>query len=170
MLLMPSFEKALSSRYTAFKLLSAILLGSVLGAFAFSFFCASMQSSVFVSNAGVLHTFILSILPLLLTAVAMWCSALWLSELLLFLKAFSFSFCLCWVCKSYPGSAWLFRILILFVDFFTLPMLACFVWYSFEYSCRKPLITWVLWVLLIFGVVLVDNYYILPLLQTVEIL
>ena len=171
MLLMPnSFDKALLSRHVFFKLLSAILIGSMIGAFGFFYFCSSMQAFALVTKAGVLHTFILSALPLLLTAVAIWCSALWLPALLLFLKASAFSFCICWVCESYPGSAWLFRFLILFVDFFTLPILACFILYCFGQPCRKPLIFWIFCVLLTFGVVLLNRYYILPLLVAIEIL
>lgn len=101
-------------------------------------------------------------LPFLFAAYAVSIDNPKLLLVLCFVKAFAFSFCGCLVFNAYGTAGWLVRLLLLFTDVFTIPVL---IWYCLRhidsqiYSAKRDLI---ICILLITIVVCFDYFVISP--------
>lgn len=84
-----------------------------------SFFLMMRGGFSAMSIPGLLVT----LLPFLFTALAVFLSQPWLLALLVLAKAFSFGFCAFGIMTVYSGAAWLVRLLLMFSDCCCLPLL-----------------------------------------------
>jgi len=73
-----------------------------------------------VSIPGLL---LVTVLPFLITAAAVYFSLPWLLSMLVFGKAVSFGFCAWWITAAFGTASWLIRILMMFTDLCVLPLL-----------------------------------------------
>lgn len=163
-------DEVLSFQHVFLILVSVILVGSILGSITFIYCFPFILPFDFSPAASTLHTLLLTAIPLILSVLSAWMGLFWISSVILFLKFFAFSFCICWVCALFPDSAWLVRFLILFVDFCTLPVLVCFVASGFAYPRRNLLIAFTFCALFTACAVFINDSYILTLLEMAEIL
>lgn len=82
-----------------------------------------MMRGVGFSAVSIPGLLLVTALPFLLTALAVFLSQPWMLLLLVFVKAFSFSFCASGIMAVYGSASWLVRFLLMFADGCTLPLL-----------------------------------------------
>lgn len=102
------------------------------------------------------------VLPLMLCALAVFCSELWLIPAVSVIKAFSFSYIACGVSMAYGTASWLVRFLLLFSDTLLIPGFCVFV---IRYGVGNRLLLrreWYIWSVLVAVVVCLDYLVISP--------
>lgn len=115
-----------SATVLAFTLCCGFLFGSLFAALSGSF-SFSMMRTAMISRVSIVSLFAVMLLPLLFTAYAVWSGRLWLVIPVAFCKAVSFGFLGASVMCVQGNSGWLLRLLFLFSDSLTFPIL-CWFW------------------------------------------
>ena len=119
-------------------------------------------------DAGVSIVGLLTVpfLPFLISAFAVYCSALPVLYLTGFCKSFLLGFCVCAVSTGFPGGGWLMCLLLLFTDLLTVPGL-----FLFQFRCLsgcKGILQQGLWTALWFVAVCIADYlWVVPLLRDI---
>ena len=88
-----------------------------------------MMRSILLDSVSIVSLIAVSYIPFLFSAFAVSMGLLWLLYPICFLKAFCFGFVSTAVCISFGSAGWLMRLLLMFSDIFSLPLL-------FLYSLR----------------------------------
>jgi hypothetical protein len=117
-----SLWRKFSPWFLAFSWILGMLLGFFSAHAASSFLTSLMRQSVSYS-ASILGLLAASIVPFLISALAVSLYEPWLLLIISTLKAFGFSFCACGVSLAFGQSSWLVRFLFLFSDYFTIPLM-----------------------------------------------
>lgn len=111
-----------------------LILGFCFGGSAGDSFLLMMRDldQMIVSIPGLLFV---TILPFLLTAVAVFLFQPWLLYLLIFGKSFCFGFCICGMMTVFPSVFWMGQLLLMFTDSCSLPFL---MWLWLRHSDFSP--------------------------------
>ena len=113
---------------------AGLLLGAIFSLSADTLLLPTMRTALFgsMSISGLLASLLL---PLLFTAFAVYISQPILILLIAFLKAFLFSFTAMGLLMTFGASAWLIRILLMFSETLTLPLLWWLWMYLLSENC-----------------------------------
>lgn len=121
-------------------LTSVWIAGLILGAFV-SFVAVNALRDLFPvvlsANKSMVSVLLPTILPFLLSALAVYFSIPWLLSLICGLKAFCFGFCGLGLCIVYGQCSWLLQLLFMFTDLCTLPILL-FYWLRYFMGGNRP--------------------------------
>lgn len=117
--------------------ISGLMLGMITAVGAGDSFFLTMRGAdlIAVSIPGLL---LVTLLPFLLTAIAVIFSRPWLLLAVIFCKAFSFGFCTFGILSVYASASWLVQLLLMFTDGCTLPLLMWF-WLHHGNLSEKPI-------------------------------
>lgn len=148
--------------------LFGVLLGFCAAIFAGNSLSSLMRGST-VGSVSIVRMLVLSSLPFLLSALAVYLSQPWLIFALSFLKAFCFSFCAVGIHLAFGSSGWLVQLLLLFTDCFTIPVLYLYCSKLIQYGVNKADTCFLRCLIYACCVGIVDYCWIAPFLRTVFI-
>lgn len=121
-----------------------------------------MMRGADVSAVSIPGLLMITVLPFLLTAIAVSFSQPWLLAVLVFLKAFSYGFCAFGISRVFADADWLVRLLLMFTDGCGLPLLM-WLWLRHNSISRKRFwseLTVCIAVSVCLGIL--DHYYVSP--------
>ena len=145
----------------AFAFLLGLLFGAITALYAGPSALSMMRTAVYgrVSIVGLLSV---TLLPLLLSAFAVYISQYWLIPVIAFIDAFTFGYHSILLFRLYPGSGWLIQCLLMFAGALSLPVL-WYVWLHTASSRRSQLLRcFTAGALAITGIVSIDFYFVAP--------
>ncbi len=119
-------------------------LSGILSALAADDYLPLLMRSAIYSTVSISGLLISTVLPFLISVLAVLASEFWLLPLIGGAKAFCFAFSACGISLVFGSSSWLLRGLFLFCDFFTLPMLYFFTLRSLSGENQRHLTLWLL--------------------------
>jgi len=127
---------------------------------------ASLMRACCDAGVSIVGLLTVPFLPFLISAIAVYCSALPVLYLTGFCKSFLLGFCVCAVSTGFPGGGWLMCLLLLFTDLLTVPGL-----FLFQFRCLsgcKGILQQGLWTALWFVAVCIADYlWVVPLLRDI---
>ena len=148
----------------AFALLLGVFLGGVCSGLAEPVLFQLMRTAA-ESRVSIVRLLPVILLPVIVSAFAVYIGLYWLLIPIAFSKAFLFSFLCSGILVLYPGSGPLFAILFLFVDVLSLPVL-CWCWFRCIRSREAGLRALGPAVLLILGIGILNDQVISPFLAS----
>lgn len=119
------------------------------------------------SSVSIVGLLIVPFFPFLLSAVAVYFSCTWLLYSTALGKMFCFGFCACAVSGTFGNAGWLICLLLLFTDFFTMPVLC---WFQLRYTDTNKKKFWTDVFICVFwfaAVCIADRIWIMPLLRDI---
>lgn len=145
----------------AFAFLLGLLFGAVTALYAGPSVLSLMRTSV-SGCASIVGLLCVTLLPLLLSAFAVYISQYWLIPVISFFDAFTFSYHSMLLFRLYPRSGWLIQSLLMFAGTLSLPVL-WYIWLHTAVSRRSQLLRcFAAGALAITGIVSIDFYFVTP--------
>ena len=123
----PSSRKV-STWFLAFCWIFGFFIGTETASFAGPLTLSLMRTAIFC-RVSIVSLVLISVLPFLLSAFAVFFNKSWLLLPLSLIKAVSFSFCSEGLNMIFDSSGWLIRSMLLFSDIFLMPLLC---WFMFR--------------------------------------
>ena len=151
-------------QYRSYALFSLIyLLGLIAGLiYIVRYPYSSMMRLLAYPQMSIVIGFLISAIPFIVFYIFFRCSAFRFLLPLAFIKAFTFMYCFAGVSIAYADAGWLVRFLLLFTDFFSVPL---FLWYAgrkfLNRIVRSDLDIWFCFAVIL-AVRYVDSYVISP--------
>ena len=145
----------------AFAFLLGLLFGAVTALYAGPSVLSLMRTAV-SGCASIVGLLCVTLLPLLLSAFAVYISQYWLIPVISFFDAFTFSYHSILLFRLYPRSGWLIQSLLMFAGTLSLPVL-WYIWLHTAVSRRSQLLRcFAAGALAITGIVSIDFYFVTP--------